>query len=122
MKEYAKLDDRMAKIATMQKGKEGLPEYNIGEQLKDIARSEPASAELIDQDLDKDGMALSDVAKEFQKYADEKNKKSKAKCVCITPIEAESLIRKFYGLPDRASAPAEAEKETGSMLDLSDFI
>lgn len=122
MKEYGRLGDLIVKIEIMQKGKEGLPEYNIGEQLKDIARAEPASAELIDQDLDKEGMALSDVAKAFQKYADEENKKSKSKCVCITPLAAEGLIRKFYGLPERVAAPAVEESREENLLDLSDFI
>ena len=122
MKEYGRLGDLIVKIETMQKGKEGLPEYNIGEQLKDIARAEPASAELIDQDLDKEGMALADVAKAFQKYADEENKKSKSKCVCITPLVAEGLIRKFYGLPDRGAVPAVEKSKEENLLDLSDFI
>lgn len=122
MREYANLAELIAKIEAQQKGKEGLPEYNIGEQLKDIARAEPASAELIDQDLDKEGMGLEDVAKAFQKYADEENKKSKSKCVCITPLAAEGLIRKFYGLPDRVAAPAVEESREENLLDLSDFI
>lgn len=122
MKEYGRLGDLIVKIEIMQKGKEGLPEYNIGEQLKDIARAEPASAELIDQDLDKEGMSLADVAKAFQKYTDKENKKSKSKCVCITPLVAEGLIRKFYGLPARGAAPAVEESKEENLLDLSDFI
>ena len=122
MREYANLAELIAKIEAQQKGKEGLPEYNIGEQLKDIARAEPASAELIDQDLDKEGMGLEDVAKAFQKYADEENQKSNSKCACITPLAAEGLIRKFYGLPDRVAAPAVEESREENLLDLSDFI
>lgn len=113
------LEELFAKIAAQQ-GEEGTPQFNIGEQLKDIARAEPASAELIDQDLDKEGMGLKDLAKEFEDYADELHKKKKGSCICITPKVADGLIRKFYGLPERGAEPS--EDKTEGYLDLSSFI
>lgn len=122
MKEYANLAVLNAKIEAQQKGKEGTAEFNIGEQLKDIARSEPASAELIDLDLDKEGMGLCDVAKEFKKYADSEHKKLKGSCFCITPMVADGLIRKFYGLPEKDTAPAPVEEKPVGLLDLESFL
>ena len=123
MREYENLAGLIAKIEAQQKGKEGMPEFGIGEQLKDIARAEAASAELIEQDLDKEGMGLEDLAKEFKDYADELHKKKKGSCVCITPQEAEGLIRKFYGLPEREAAPAPVdENPSAGFIDLGSFI
>lgn len=122
MKEYGNLAALLAKIEARQKGKEGMPEFGIGEQLKDIARAEPASAELIDQDLDKDEMSLEAVAEEFKNYADELHKEKKGSCICITPQEAEDLIRKFYGLPERKATPAPEEKQPAGLLDLESFL
>lgn len=122
MREYENLAILIAKIEAQQKGKEGMPEFGIGEQLKDIARAEPASAELIDQDLDKEGMGLEDVAEEFEDYADEMHKKKKGSCICITPQVAEDLIRKFYGLPEREADPAPVEEKPSGLLDLESFL
>ena len=122
MREYGNLAGLIAKIEAQQKGKEGMPEFGIGEQLKDIARAEPASAELIDQDLGKEGMGLCDVAKEFKKHSDSEHKKLKGSCFCITPMVAEDLIRKFYGLPERDAAPAPVEEKPVGLLDLESFL
>ena len=120
MREYENLEELIAKIEAKQKGKEGMPEFGIGEQLKDIARAEPASAELLDQDLDKEEMSLETVAKKFQKYADENRKKQKV--FCITPITAENLLREFYGLPERDAALTPAEEKPSGFIDLSSFL
>ena len=123
MKEYGNLAALIAKIEAQQKGKEGTPEFNIGEQLKDIAGAEPASAELIDQDIEKEGMGLSDLADAFKKYADAEHKKKKGSCICITPIVAEGLIRKFYGLPKKEDAlQDQPEEENEGFLDLGSFL
>lgn len=122
MREYGNLAGLIAKIEAQQKGKEGMPEFGIGEQLKDIARAEPASAELIDQDLDKEGMGLEDVAEEFEDYAEDLHKKKKGSCICITPQVAEGLIRKFYGLPERDATPAPVEEKPSGLLDLESFL
>lgn len=111
-------------IAEQQKGHENDPIFMIGEQLKEIAESEPFSSELLEKDLAVDGMKLADVAKRFEEYA-AKNRKG-AKCFCITPKVAEQIIRDFYGLPsaeDKAEKPAAAPKPAEpDYIDLSSFL
>ena len=113
----AVLKELIEKITLQQNGKENTPEFAIGEQLKEIATHEPASAEIINQDIEVSGMGLSDVAKFFQSYSD-KNHKSQ-KVFCITPTKAEELIREFYKLPASAKVTETAKAE---FLDLADFI
>ena len=122
MKEYRDLDLLILKIENQQKGKEGTAEFNIGEQLKEIARAEPASAELLNEDLEKKEMSLAEVAKEFKKYADENHEKQKGSCFCITPMVADGLIRKFYGLPDRDEQSNEKTESVPGFLDLGSFL
>ena len=112
-------------IEQQQKGRENTPAFMIGEQLKEIAAREPASAELLEKDLIVAGMGLDGAAKKLQEYADANHKT--AKCFCITPIKAEEILREFYGLPKRAGMPTEtlAEKVEASNpghIDLSDFL
>ena len=111
-------------INEQQKGRENTPAFMIGEQLKEIAAREPASAELLEKDLIVAGMGLDGAAKKLQEYADANHKT--AKCFCITPIKAEEILREFYGLPKREEKRNEAvslsdEKEMGR-IDLSDFL
>ena len=113
------------------------PEYSsarmVGEQLKDIARAEPESAELLEQDLQKTGMGLADAEKLIRARADEIHKTVKGNCVAVPPSEAEQILRKFYGLPERGtetertdpSTPlrsAQDDKKQGKILDLADFL
>ena len=102
-------------IEQQQKGHENEPRFAIGEQLKEMCRRDPAVAEMVAQDLEKEEMSLEAVEKHFHDYAD-KNHGSK-KVFCITPVVAEQLIRKFYGLS--AEAPVQQE---GDFLDLSSFL
>ena len=112
----------ISKIENQQKGKENSPAFQIGEQLKEIARVEEESAELLEQDIDKEGMSISDVAKKFQEYADEQHKKQKGSCVCISPQVAEKIIREFYGLPDRDEQSKAETESVPSFLDLGSFL
>ena len=109
-------------IEAQQKGHEKEPLFMIGEQLKDIARREPASAELLEQDLAVEGMGLEAMAAKLQEYADKHH--GSARCFCITPAVAEDLIRNFYGLP---AATAEASASSPSVvedpfIDLASFL
>ncbi len=126
MNAYHNLAGVIAKIEAQQKGKEETPAFNIGEQLKEIARAEPAAAEILDQDLEKEGMGLEGVADAFEDYADEQfEKQKKSSCICITPIVADGLIREFYGLAKREE-PAKQEEialdAPADQIDLSAFI
>ena len=120
------------KIEALQKGIENTPAWMVGEQLKDICRADSHCAELVEKDLDNKSMGLADCEKKIKALADEKHKKQKGSCVCISPAEAEKVIRKFYGLPEAGkqslSQPAAdssfytREPEYGEIIDISDFL
>ena len=114
--------DVFEKIAALQKGKEGMAPWMVGEQLKDICRREPECAELVEKDLDVKGMGLEDCEKKIKAYADGHKK---GNCAVVPPNVAEEIIRKFYGLPDRREeTPAEPKQQEQPVgfIDLTDFI
>lgn len=69
--------------------------WMVGEQLKDIARREPESAELLDKDLDIPEMSIQQAEKRIKAWADAHRTGSFA---CVTGAEAERILREFYGL------------------------
>lgn len=89
--------------------------WMVGEQLKDICRAEPSGAELIAQDLENKKMSLQEAEKKIKAYADNHKTGSFA---CVTPAEAEKILREFYGLPEGG----EAEREKGQVIDLADYF
>ena len=102
------------KIRSQQKGHKNDPVFMIGEQLLEIAGSEPLSAQLIEKDLDVPEMSLSAAARHLQSYADSNH--GKAKCFCITPSVADRLLREFYGLPiPEENAPEKKEADSGDL-------
>lgn len=106
------LETALIKIAAQQ-GKEGTPVWMVGEQLKDICRNEPRSAELVTQDLDVPEMSLAHCEKQIKAYADKHRQGSFA---CVVPSVAENIIREFYGLTaETAEQPADT---VISLLDL----
>lgn len=108
----------------------------VGEQLKEIALAEPASAELLEQDLQKKGMGLADAEKKIKARADEIHKNMKGGGgVAVPPWEAEDILRKFYGLQARSRGPgkektssaapqrpAQNDGTKGKLIDLADFF
>lgn len=114
------------KITAQQNGKEGTPAYMVGEQLKDIIRGNADMEELVMQDLDVEEMNIEKCADKIKAYADKKHKKLKGNCVCVTPIETDEIIRKFYGLPEAAAKEEKtvqpsvttAKKKAVSLFDL----
>ena len=46
------------------------PQWMVGEQLKDICRMEPRSAELIAQDLENEAMSITAAEKKIKAFAD----------------------------------------------------
>ena len=80
---------------TAQQGEEYTPVWMVGEQLKDICRNEPKSAELVAQDLDIPEMSLTLCEKQIKAYADSHREGNFA---CVIPSVAEKIIREFYGL------------------------
>ena len=110
----ARLEAQQAKV------KPRSPQWMVGEQLKDICRREPRSAELIAQDLENEAMSITAAEKKIKAFADGHKTGNFS---CVTSAEAENILREFYGLPrpdevKPAAPPAPAKK----LVDLSDFL
>ena len=100
------LSEAIRKIE-VQQPKEHTSVWGLGEQLKDMLRAQPELAEIVCQDLDNKGMGIAECERKIKARADEIHRMAKGGSVCVTPMEAEEIIRKFYGLPiARASAEA----------------
>ena len=67
-------------------------QWQVGEQLKDICRREPRSAELIAQDLANESMSITEAEKKIAAFA----RKNKG---CVTMVQSDRILREFYGLP-----------------------
>ena len=98
--------------------------WMVGEQLKDICRREPASAEPIAQDMAGEDMSIQVAEKAIKAYADKHRTENFA---CVTPLEADSILREFYGLPkpeDKPDAPQPVftGPSAETMVNLEDFI
>lgn len=108
------------KIAALQKGLEGTDAWVVGEQLKEICEN-PACAELVEKDLEAEGMGLKDCAAKIKAYAD---KHRKGNFAYVSPATAEGIIREFYGLPGKEEKPEKAEntKRSAEILNLEDFL
>lgn len=106
----AMLEEQQAKVPARS------PQWMVGEQLKDICRHEPHCAELIAQDLENPAMSITEAEKKIKAFAD--GHKTGA-FSCVSPMEAENILREFYGLPG-------PEKEPGGpglqLMELVDFL
>lgn len=112
------LKEALAAIEAQQP-KEHTAVWCVGEQLKEILCCEPHLAELVLKDLGTKGMGLADCEKQIKARADEIHKSSRSSGVCVTPTEAEGIIRKFYGLPEPGE-PVKPSRE--KVIDLADFF
>ena len=112
MSVFEMIENQQAKLSDTE------PAWMVGEQLKDICRSDDAAAAIVAEDLTSAAMSLEKAAAELKKYADQ-NKKGR--CFCITPKVAEGILRKFYGLPEAGVEKKEEPKKTG-VIDLFSFV
>lgn len=119
-------EDAIRAIETQQRAvKERGPQWMVGEQLKDICRHEPASAELICQDLQVKAMSITEAEKKIKAFADSRKTGNFS---CVTPEESDRILREFYGLgrgsdkPSGGAGDAPAPVGGGKLLDLSDFF
>lgn len=107
------------KIEAQQKGKENTAVWMVGEQLKDICRSDPHCAELVLADLDNQDMSIEKAERKIKAYADKQ--KLSGNCVCVAPNVAEGIIREFYGLPTEEAPTHEPEVSANNSLALDLF-
>ena len=95
------LQTALDKITAQQaKHKQGSAPWCVGEQLKDMLRAQPETAELVVHDLDQTGMSLADCEKKIAAFAQDHRQGGVGFC---GPADADRIIRAFYGLPE---APA----------------
>lgn len=124
------INDAIALIEAQQaKVKPRSQQWAVGEQLKDICRQEPRSAELIAQNLQVETMSITEAEKKIKAFAD-KNKTGSFSCV--TPVESNRILREFYGLPkpgdvpqpmpEPVPAPPPSVKPDNGIIDLMDFL
>ena len=93
----------LSKINEQQKQfKQGSAPWDVGEQLKDILRAQPETADLVDRDLDQTGMGLADCEKKIAAFAKSNQKENVGYC---GPADSDRIIREFYGLPVRGETP-----------------
>lgn len=104
--------------AQQAKVKDRSPQWMVGEQLKDICRAEPRSAELIAQDLAVAAMSITEAEKKIKAFADGHRV---GNCACVPPAEADRILREFYGL-DAADGPAAPAPGLSGRIDPLDFL
>ena len=103
-----KLLDQQSKVT------ERSPQWMVAEQLMDICRAEPESAAILAQDLDVPEMSIVEAEKKLKAFADGHRTGNFA---CVTPAEADRILREFYGLPG-----GERDEPAPVLgLDLADF-
>ena len=97
------------------------PQWMVGEQLKDICRMEPRNAELIAQDLENESMSIVAAEKKIKAFADGHKTGNFS---CVTPMEADRILREFYGLPAAGEpVPVPAPELAGDkVLRFEDFF
>lgn len=94
------------------------PQWMVAEQLKDICRQEPHCAELIAQDLENPAMSITEAEKKIKAFSDAHKTGNFG---CVTPTEADRILREFYGLPS-PGGEEEAPSSGAQVLDLADFL
>ncbi len=99
--------------------KDRSPQWMVAEQLKDLCRREPQSAELIAQDLENPAMSITKAEKKIKAFADEHKTGNFS---CVTPLKAERILREFYGLPDPSDGSEAARPAGDKVIDLADFL
>lgn len=95
------------------------PQWMVGEQLKDICRHEPQSAELVSQDLENPAMSITEAEKKIKAFADGHKTENFS---CVTPAEAENILREFYGLPSPEKEPEPPASAGPGPINLADFL
>lgn len=112
------IKEAILQIEAQQKGKEHTAVYMVGEQLKDIIRDSDYLAELAVQDLKNKDMSLEKCEAKIHVRADELHKQCGGNCACVSPKDAEEIIREFYGLHKSTASTSGGGKKIVSLMDL----
>ena len=96
--------------------KERSAPWMVAEQLKDLCRREPESAELLAKDLENPSMGIVQAEKRIKAFADAHKTGSFS---CVTPCEAEEILREFYGL---GASSHSTNGDAPKVLNLADFL
>ncbi len=91
----------------------------VGEQLKDICRMEPRSAELIAQDLEVKEMSIVAAEKKIKAFADGRKKNNSSG---VSGRQSDRILREFYGLTSIGEAASVPERAEDHVLRLEDFF
>ena len=124
------MDKAMEAIAEQQgKVKARSAPWMVGEQLKDMIRREPGIAPLIAQDLTVGGMSLTAAEAKIKAFAD---KHKTGNFACVTPAEAEEILRGYFGISAAAGTGDPSSVACGdsfpqgkpgkAVIDLADFF
>ena len=91
----------------------------VGEQLKDILRSMPEAAEIVEQDIAQKGMGIADCEHKIKGYADQHRHGG---CGFCPPHEADRIIREFYGIAALGTEKAGSAAAGGKIVNLLDLM
>lgn len=100
-----------------QQGKRG-PVWLCGMQLLEMIAADEAACKLVLDDLKHGGLTLNGCEGEIRKFATGHGG-------CCTGPEAETVIRKYFGLPDKGKQPEPEQKPAAPAADtvnLEDFF
>ena len=100
-----------------QQPKERNAVWMVGEQLKDMIKGDPRAQEIVSQDLDVKEMSLAECEK---KIAERASKNKIGNVGCVTPAEAEEIIRTFYGISTLSAV--EERPSAAAPLSLASFF
>lgn len=110
--------NRAIELLNEQQGKvkERSAPWMVAEQLKDICRREPESAELLAKDLENPSMGIVQAEKKIKAFADSHKVGSFSS---VSPREAEEILREFYGL---GASSHSTDGDAPKVLNLADFL
>lgn len=111
------IDEALSAI-TAQQPKERSPVWMVGEQLKDMIRHDADAAEIVLADL-RNNSAMTLAAAE-KKIAERARRNKVGSSGCVTPAEAEEILREFFGLG--AAGAADTKAGSPQIIDLADFL
>ena len=84
------------KIEEQQEKCKGTPAFCVGEQLKDICRSDYRFEKIVLQDLENASLSIVEAEKKIAAFAKQNTKNNVG---FVSPADSDRILREFYGLP-----------------------